>query len=93
MYADAGIDLSKPVIGMCIGGMSSCTLVLTAHLCGCPDVALYHVRRIKSMPTKWEVPRQRGDGWEGSRGEGSGKRREGLCDNVSVDVLMDPSVA
>ncbi|CAH3144327.1 unnamed protein product [Porites lobata] len=42
VYSDAGIDLSKPVIGMCIGGMSSCTLVLTAHLCGCPDVALYH---------------------------------------------------
>ena len=29
---------------MCNGGMSSCTLVLTAYLCGCPDVALYHVR-------------------------------------------------
>ncbi|KAJ7388900.1 hypothetical protein OS493_035047 [Desmophyllum pertusum] len=42
VYADAGIDLKKPVIGMCIGGMSSCTLVLTAHMCGCPDVALYH---------------------------------------------------
>ena len=47
VYSDAGIDLSKPVIGMCIGGMSSCTLVLTAHLCGCPDVALYHVRKIQ----------------------------------------------
>ena len=44
VYRDAGIDLSKPVIGMCNGGMSSCTLVLTAHVCGCPDVALYHVR-------------------------------------------------
>ncbi|KAL9950323.1 hypothetical protein ACROYT_G042807 [Oculina patagonica] len=42
VYADAGIDLSKPVIGMCIGGMSSCTLILTAHLCGCPDAALYY---------------------------------------------------
>lgn len=42
VWSDAGIDLSKPVIGMCIGGISSCTLVLTAHLCGCPDVALYH---------------------------------------------------
>jgi len=25
---------------MCIGGLSSCTLVLTAHICGCPDAAL-----------------------------------------------------
>lgn len=46
VYSDAGIDLSKPIIGMCIGGMSSCSLVLTAHLCGCPDVALYHVKLI-----------------------------------------------
>ncbi|KAL9950325.1 hypothetical protein ACROYT_G042810 [Oculina patagonica] len=42
VYADGGIDLSKPVIGMCGGGMSSCALVLAAHLCGCPDVAVYH---------------------------------------------------
>lgn len=42
VYFDAGIDLSKPIISMCNGGMSSCTLVLTAYLCGCPDVALYH---------------------------------------------------
>jgi len=44
VYADAGIDLAKPVIGMCIGGLSSCTLVLTALMCGCPDAALYYVR-------------------------------------------------
>lgn len=49
VYSDAGIDLSKPIIGMCIGGMSSCSLVLTAHLCGCPDVALYHVKLIFLM--------------------------------------------
>ncbi|KAJ7388901.1 hypothetical protein OS493_035048 [Desmophyllum pertusum] len=41
VYADVGIDLSKPVITMCGSGMSSCTLVLAAHVCGCPDVALY----------------------------------------------------
>lgn len=44
VYADVGIDLSKPVITMCGSGMSSCTLVLAAHVCGCPDVALYPVR-------------------------------------------------
>lgn len=41
VFSDAGVDLNKPVIGMCSGGMSSCTLVLVAHLCGCPDTALY----------------------------------------------------
>ena len=47
VYTDAGIDLSKPLIGMCNSGMSSCSLVLAAHLCGCPDVAVYHVRDLK----------------------------------------------
>ena len=55
VYSDAGIDLNKPVIGMCIGGMSSCTLVLTAHLCGCPDVALYHVRRMNAFSEKTKL--------------------------------------
>ena len=44
VYTDAGIDLTKPVIGMCSSGMSSCTLVLAGHLCGCPNAALYLVR-------------------------------------------------
>ncbi|CAH3144325.1 unnamed protein product [Porites lobata] len=42
VYSDAGIDLSKPMIGMCSGGMSSSSLVLGAYLCGCPHAALYH---------------------------------------------------
>lgn len=42
VYIDAGIDLSKPLIGMGNSGMSSCSLVLAAHLCGCPEVAVYH---------------------------------------------------
>lgn len=46
VYSDAGIDLSKPVIGMCSGGMSSSSLVLGAYLCGCPHAALYHVRHL-----------------------------------------------
>ncbi|XP_029204374.2 thiosulfate sulfurtransferase-like [Acropora millepora] len=41
VFSDAGVDLSKPVICMCFGGMSSCSLLLAAHLCGCPDTALY----------------------------------------------------
>lgn len=41
VYANAGIDLSKPVICMCFSGMSSCSLLLAAHLCGCSDTALY----------------------------------------------------
>jgi len=41
VFADAGIDLSKPVVSMCSGGMSSCALVLLAHLCGCTDAAVY----------------------------------------------------
>ena len=43
VYSDTGIDLNKPVIGMCTGGMSSCSLVLTAFMCGCPDTALFLV--------------------------------------------------
>ena len=43
VFSDAGVDLSKPVICMCSGGMSSCSLLLAAHLCGCPDTALYLV--------------------------------------------------
>ena len=31
------------MISMCSGGMSSCTLVLVAHLCGCTDAAVYLV--------------------------------------------------
>lgn len=45
VYCDARIDLTKPVIGMCSGGLSSSSLVLGAYLCGCPHAALYHVRR------------------------------------------------
>ncbi|ESO97425.1 hypothetical protein LOTGIDRAFT_115146, partial [Lottia gigantea] len=41
----SGMDLSKPVVTHCNGGMSSCTLAFVAELCGNPDVAVYHVCR------------------------------------------------
>ena len=53
VFSDAGIDLSKPVICMCFSGMSSCTLVLAAYLCGCPDTAVYLVS-YKREPPFWQ---------------------------------------
>ena len=42
LFADSGVELDKPVVTMCNSGMSSCTLALAAHVCGCPEVAEYH---------------------------------------------------
>ena len=41
IFADTGIDLTKPIVTICNSGMSSCTLALVAHMCGCPHVAVY----------------------------------------------------
>jgi len=39
--AKAGVDLSKPIVGHCNGGMSSCSLLLATHLIGKTDTSLY----------------------------------------------------
>jgi thiosulfate/3-mercaptopyruvate sulfurtransferase len=39
--AEAGIDLTRPVIATCGSGVSACTLIHALHLLGQDDVALY----------------------------------------------------
>ncbi|MEP7227099.1 MAG: 3-mercaptopyruvate sulfurtransferase [Gemmatimonadales bacterium] len=39
--AEAGIDLSKPVVATCGSGTSACALVLCLHLIGHPQTAVY----------------------------------------------------
>lgn len=41
IFHERGIDLNKPVVGMCKSGMSSCTAAFVAMLCGATDVAVY----------------------------------------------------
>jgi thiosulfate/3-mercaptopyruvate sulfurtransferase len=40
-FADAGIDLNRPIITSCGSGLTAATLVFGAHLIGKRDVALY----------------------------------------------------
>lgn len=40
-FANAGIDLEKPVITTCGGGVAACILLFAMHLLGKEDVALY----------------------------------------------------
>ena len=42
VLADHGVDLSKPTVAMCHCGMSSCILVLLAHILG-HNIKLYLV--------------------------------------------------
>lgn len=41
LIAEAGIDLSRPVVATCGSGTSACALVLGLHLLGYPDTAVY----------------------------------------------------
>ncbi len=40
-FAEAGIDLTKPVVTTCGSGVSACTLALGLHLLGADKVAIY----------------------------------------------------
>lgn len=41
LFADAGVDLSRPLISSCGSGMTACVLAFALHLIGKEDVALY----------------------------------------------------
>lgn len=40
-FSSAGIDVSKPITTYCFSGMSSCSVLLAANLCGNMDASLY----------------------------------------------------
>ena len=46
MFDQAGVDLNKPIVAMCGGGISSCWILVAALLCGAKTVALYDVSQI-----------------------------------------------
>jgi thiosulfate/3-mercaptopyruvate sulfurtransferase len=41
LFADSGVDLSRPLISSCGSGMTACVLAFALHLIGKDDVALY----------------------------------------------------
>lgn len=41
LFADSGVDLSRPLISSCGSGMTACVLAFALHLIGKEDVALY----------------------------------------------------
>lgn len=41
VFADAGVDLARPVVTTCGSGMTACALAFALHLIGKQDVALY----------------------------------------------------
>jgi thiosulfate/3-mercaptopyruvate sulfurtransferase len=41
IFARAGVDLDKPVVGTCGSGITACTTALAAYLLGRDDVAVY----------------------------------------------------
>ncbi|KAK6192195.1 hypothetical protein SNE40_003707 [Patella caerulea] len=42
VFADAGVDLSRPLVTHCNSGMSSCSVAFAAKLCGSEDVSVFH---------------------------------------------------
>lgn len=42
VFAEAGVNLDKPLVTMCNSGMSSCSLLLAARKCGSKDSSVFH---------------------------------------------------
>ena len=42
-FKSAGLDLSKPVVGMCASGVGGCWSIFAAHLSSQKELALYDV--------------------------------------------------